>query len=294
MIKEKKPKDADELVDFLEKVARESSFIFRGQNRNYHNTQESTDGLTTPYRRIYKSPLEPWMAGYPVDQCLERFYDGLSRINFTGVETSANRNLIELARHYGAPVPLLDFSYSPYVALFFAFNGWKIENNSEAVIYALNIDSFASAWIKQRETKEDFAKEYHAFLRGVSFEGGFPSDNIGFIPSPSKWNKRMQRQQGVFLFDTLDYEKRNKVGLEHLISDLKEVEGTKAPIMYKIIIDVKKCICTVFEKLELMNIKGSILFDDPVGVVMDICNEYYYNPRNQLVREAQMSKGEEK
>ena len=31
------------------------------------------------------------------------------------------RGRLEFARHYGVPSPLIDFSYSPYVALFFAF-----------------------------------------------------------------------------------------------------------------------------------------------------------------------------
>src|SRR4051812_46242823 len=41
---------------------------------------------------------------------------------------SDRRAMLEYARHYGLPSPLIDFSQSPYVALFFALNGVRPQN----------------------------------------------------------------------------------------------------------------------------------------------------------------------
>jgi hypothetical protein len=56
------------------------------------------------------------------------------------------RGRLELARHYGVPSPLIDFSLSPYVALFFAFNGVRpleAQKGEHAAIYCLNIRALA-------------------------------------------------------------------------------------------------------------------------------------------------------
>jgi hypothetical protein len=52
------------------------------------------------------------------------------------------RGKLEYARHYGVPSPLIDFSLSPYVALFFAFNGVRplqARAKDYSAVYCINI-----------------------------------------------------------------------------------------------------------------------------------------------------------
>lgn len=50
---------------------------------------------------------------------------------------------MEYGRHCGLPMPCLDFSYSPYIALFFAYagSGWENERPSGEYVEvnALNV-----------------------------------------------------------------------------------------------------------------------------------------------------------
>ena len=59
------------------------------------------------------------------------------------------RARLEFARHYGVPSPLIDFSFSPYVALFFAFDTVRPHVSKEAdhaAIRCLNISELAGVW----------------------------------------------------------------------------------------------------------------------------------------------------
>jgi hypothetical protein len=61
-----------------------------------------------------------------------------------------HRARLEFARHYGVPSPLIDFSFSPYVALFFAFNTVRPHLSKEAdhaAICCLNISELAGVWL---------------------------------------------------------------------------------------------------------------------------------------------------
>ena len=303
MIEIKKFDCFEDAITFIEELTyrKTDRIVFRGQNKDYHSATE--DGLKTPFARLHKIPLEPFMAGYSIDNVILNFRYGLAKIDQIPFDNDDRKSWMEYARHYGAPVPCIDFTNSPYIALFFAFsgiNGNPIDDHY-VVIYALNVTSFAMAWVESEyrcslyKEEDIFTKKYQSFLYNKDiFSDGFPANKLQFIPELSKWNKRMQRQQGVFFYDTLDYKSRKQLGLEHLISELKEFSGMKTPILHKIYIRANKCIKPVFEKLELMNVTGSALLNDPHGIVMDIYNQYHYNTRNWLPHDIQLPKAQEK
>jgi len=87
----------------------------------------------------------------------------------------------------------------------------------------------------------------------------------------------MQKQMGLLLYDTLDYPKLGFDGLEDFIEKIREPEGSK-PTLTKFYIP-KSCAKIIFEKLELMNVTGSVLFLDDHGAAKDVINSYHYDSK---------------
>jgi hypothetical protein len=59
------------------------------------------------------------------------------------------RARLEYARHYGIPFPLIDFTFSPYIALFFAFSGLRsheAKNEDYAAVCSFKSLSLLEFW----------------------------------------------------------------------------------------------------------------------------------------------------
>lgn len=239
-----------------------------------------------------------------IDELLHLFRCGLARIGVDPIDTDSRLDWMEFARHHGVPTPCLDFSYSPYVALFFAFSGIdrKAPYSSESLysaIYAIDVEELAIAWAHgfskaPLKGAVEFYDKYREFLSPEAtalFEKGFPGQTLQFIPAPSRFNVRMQKQQGALLYDTLRYP---LLGLENLDELLKRwdepqiypsrVQDEPNTLCYKIRLN-QKIAKPVFQRLELMGITGGSLYQDADGVALDVINAYFYNPRSSYLRD---------
>ncbi len=96
---------------------------------------------------------------------------------------------LTLMQHYGAPTRLLDFSFSPYIAAFFALEA----STDDAAIYCVNHNVF------RRVDKGLFGRE----LEGVYNEILSPEEQdraaVLYAFEPRFSNQRLMAQQGVFL-----------------------------------------------------------------------------------------------
>jgi len=108
---------------------------------------------------------------------------------------------LALMRHYGAPTRLLDFSYSPYVATFFALE--KERTSKEPEVWAIDSD-----WADKR-VRSVLPKGAQVRLRNdplVKTEATFRavfgrSEPIRLVlpVNPYRLNERLVIQQGIFL-----------------------------------------------------------------------------------------------
>jgi len=123
--------------DFLQSLAidKQHDFYFRGHG-------DETWDLGTTYSRHRLTPLG---AGRnDLEELIDHFIGSLLSTGKTlPFKSDDLRSKLEYARHYGLPSPLLDWSFSPYVAVFFAFNGKRPNPKKRSVIYALNLNGLA-------------------------------------------------------------------------------------------------------------------------------------------------------
>ncbi len=136
-IVEKEFKNFKDFWFFIEKLnSQNNNYIFRGHS----NSQWKLSTTWNRYRKMFND-LE-------MTETLMNFEKNLARGGFFPFDKSVSKyKWLELARHYGIPTPLIDFSYSPYIALFFACSEINnIFNDNNAVLYALDVSelSFSS------------------------------------------------------------------------------------------------------------------------------------------------------
>ncbi|QCT94425.1 FRG domain-containing protein [Caminibacter mediatlanticus TB-2] len=86
-------------------------------------------------------------------------------------------DIMQLARHYGLPVPLIDFTYSPYIALFFACIE---EENHDGVLYLIDYKRLFSE-LKNFFIKKLKNNELHNFIDILVFIDDFYNKDVSGI-----------------------------------------------------------------------------------------------------------------
>jgi hypothetical protein len=270
----------EDALSILEKLALSNDeIVFRGHAQSNYR-------ICSTLSRYSAIPHENWDSR--LDDMLSHFLTNLRSIGELPADIARDRRArLEYGRHYGVPSPLIDFSLSPYIALFFAFNGTRPDKNKDdknVVVCALDVRALGLGWAKmctQLHT-DKLNEECTRFIyeREPLFENGYPAGVLKFIRFPASWNKRMQRQMGVFIYDSLDYRLRNQRDLEDFIAALKEPEdgdtGIASPTLTKVLIP-RSIASDAFSRLELMGINATRLYDDHDGAAADVNNAYNYN-----------------
>jgi hypothetical protein len=114
---------------------------------------------------------------------------------------------LSLLRHYGAPTRLVDFTYSFFIATYFALEKME-EDRSNPVVWAINVTQVKNEsqnLIKKGRPDEgdELLKKYHEERDAKSFRDIFMMEkpNLKFVypTNPIRMNERLTIQQGLFL-----------------------------------------------------------------------------------------------
>lgn len=143
-----KAKQPSDIVPFIKdwdgfrnslKSLRGRSFIFRGQNQPWR--------LRTSFHRAERFNLNRFV--FEDIQKLHKHLSARTKHVFNLEIPNENGAFLNLVQHHGYPTPLLDWSYSPYVAAFFAYRGISSQEaaNSEQTnkvrIYAFDLERWS-------------------------------------------------------------------------------------------------------------------------------------------------------
>ena len=147
---------------------------------------------------------------------------------------------LSIMQHYGSPTRMLDFSFSPYISLYFAI----ANASSDAAVFCINYHTIKSI----NETKFDNINEKYTTMMGNENN----IDNTILVPfEPEFKNERLFVQQGMFLVpNTLRFS-------HHEI--LSKYEKGKNDLYLKIIIKPENFVEIVTELLR-MNIQASSIY----------------------------------
>lgn len=234
---------------------------------------------------------------------LENFKNEIrGRINIPNYYSSSDDEMWAIGQHNGLATPLLDWSYSAYVALYFAF--YKKMSKDDAVLYILNLDAIEHDLLVEIEKHiELMTGTVHKNLKDISnindIEHGksryaqtildvynkiliAPLETENFcietvdevlyscvktVLPKSGENQRLINQRGLFTFT------KNSKNLNKIIQERFNL--TESQVLMKIKID-SSLQSELLQHLYAMNIHHSTLFPDLGGAAI-FCNSKVSN-----------------
>ena len=212
---EKTPKD---IINWLNRLQEEGGYVFRGYNKA--EQMYATVARNKKYIKKEKNLL------YDFEYYAKSYINANCPIEF-----------MSCAQHYGLPTRLIDYTYNPFIALYFAlYDDKKGTKGEDRDYYYINFckveDNILLRGIYQTETTTSLAQSSVGLIRFIEnlFNSGkdiyledlhcldFKSNKINYeglirkirskcllFIEPSQSNQRIIMQQGLFMFPyTLD------------------------------------------------------------------------------------------
>jgi hypothetical protein len=243
---------------FLEINSLANHYIYRGQSNaswQLETTLQRTSGKK--FQRDFTEKAER----YALDNFSARFhlYDR---------ENNEPHSLLEwlsLMQHYGVPTRLLDFTSSPYAALYFGIEGYDFQRQPGFALYCIDYTGLMNRSIELIKRQDSRFTETRESIQGKSdkvfddFIDPF-NRNILWVTEPDRLNARIDRQAGCFLVSG------NKgMGIEELIESdsYSDVDCRKIVLSASIAQNV-------FALLRKMNISGKSIYGDLGGLARSL------------------------
>jgi hypothetical protein len=174
-----------------------------------------------------------------------------------------NLHWLGLMQHHGAPTRLLDFTWSPYVAAFFALEG----ATKPAAVWAVDPSIFRREWASRMPGAP--AEEGDLRRPGV-FQAKYLENHNRFLwqGEPMVMNQRLITQNGTFIVPSTLHE-----SIENLL--LEYPGGSDA--IAKFIFDTQRVRSEAMRSLYSMNITNASLFPDLDGLARSMAYELEFH-----------------
>lgn len=248
---------------------------------NLHEIITTLNSLSNDF--IYRGHADSnWMLTSTLERELE---GGVVASNFKGIEEyylnlfeskyhiyndvehepKSKLGWLSIMQHYGAPTRLIDFTESPYVALYFALEGYAAHMKSDLSIFAINYKQVMDESLRYMSTKDSSFNMKRKDIYGQEdslFDDVVDrfSYEILWVTEPKEVNVRIDRQAGTFLISG-DRTKR--------VEDLLVGGIYKECEVYKYVIP-RGCITGIFALLRKMNINSKSIYGDLFGLAKGI------------------------
>jgi len=249
----------NELRDVLEQLAR-AGWAFRGQAEAKWPLESSI----TRYLKNFAGPPDIWIL--KETKILHTFKRKAHLLLPRTPDDGETLEWLALMQHHGAPTRLIDFTWSPYVAAFFALE----RATSDAAIWAIcsgpqipNYRGFYMSALLNRALGLEHAKTLSEEFKAKADAEEIPPVLMG---EPVLMNQRMTTQAGTFIIPTM----RLDVSLESLVPTRN---------LFKITLVTKKLRKQTMERLYNMNINNATLFPGIDGLARSLAYELEFEWR---------------
>lgn len=191
---------------------------------------------------------------------------------------------LALMQHHGAPTRLLDFSRSPFIAAYFAYEQCFAEMDIDVAVWAINYNFFKNKALEELATEFSVdIRENKNLINESLFEKIFFQNNrnLVFPVEPFRMNRRYSLQQSIFVSTGNSSE-----SFINQLSFLGE-EITKAVIKIQLPSLLQK---EVLRDLQRMNLNRASLFPDLDGYAASLRLRYnsLKTPEETLKNKIQM------
>lgn len=267
-VKEVTFETVNKLFDFIasDLITRNHEYGFRGHSDNSWKLEPTIiryiDSIENSYGANQHKRDD--LTRLSMNRLYKNFKDNLIVNNDLPQEKVESIDLWQYGQHFGLPSPLLDWTYSPYIALFFALESpIKVNKEVNCCIWVLNLEIVEYLNQEVRDTVRPKHKDK------LSPEGllmqQFPE--MGIVSELNEYNRRLSYQQGFFTRH--EYYRSVEVWLTRITNELDHSHSDQGVLeKYTFKCDEMKRI-QMLDILDRMNINHRTLFPDINGSVKD-------------------------
>jgi hypothetical protein len=234
-----------------------NNFVYRGHS-------DAGWRLESSLERLLGGIWTPSDAQKYEDFALKEFRDKFHLYDCENERPRSKLAWLSIMQHHGVPTRLLDFTESPFVALYFAIESYDPSCNKDMAIYAVDYSATMRASMKHIAAIDESFKEtplsVYRDLDLVFDKVDGSKFDVAWITEPAMLNVRLDRQAGSFLIPS-------NVG--------RRIVETLSSPMYESIEALKYLIpghlyCDLFDLLCKMNITSKGLYGDIDGLARSI------------------------
>jgi hypothetical protein len=256
MISDKLIKDTEDLIRSMNELP--NNFIYRGH-------ADSSWKLESTLERTIGDNWSSELAKKFEDHYLNLFKSKYHIYNGNEHEPKSKLAWLSVMQHYGAPTRLIDFTESPYIALYFALEAYDPLLKNDLSIYAIDYNAIMDeslAYISKRDSSFKKTRNEIIGRQDELFDDVVDrfSYEVVWITEPLELNARIDRQSGTFLISG-DKEKR--------IEDLLTNEMYSEVLIKKFIIP-SSIYENIYALLRKMNINAKTIYGDLGGLAKSI------------------------
>lgn len=273
---EKSFQSVTEFFDYSLKklITREYDYGFRGHSNSGWKLETTLSRFVNEIQLHYPEHGVNKERTLLTNLCLQRLHEEFRNNLITNNDLPQDRvekiDIWQYGQHFGLPSPLLDWTHSPFIALFFAISEPAM-NNDEGERCVWVIDLSMLAYVNKQVIEEVRPKFKGSISPESALNQQFPISKI--VREINENNRRIAFQQGFFTKH--DYYKSLEIWLKRVVGEMAFHKGD-SPVLRKLSFPCsERERVSMLDRLDKMNINNRTLFPDIFGSVKGALDTVY-------------------